>query len=267
MPAPSPLPVAKPKPAIERPRPTSAGVYLVAWLAALVLHAGGLFGWQRARSIEQVEFAVESGETSVEVSLVAALPAEQPPEAVETPPEPEPPPVVEPPPPEPMPEPVPIPEKPPEMTLPEPEPAPEPRPVAPPKPKPEKALPKPKPVPRTARPVGDGSSPIPGNDAITAQRSAGAASAKPGYLRNPHPAYPEAARAAGQQGVVMLRVSVDAQGNPTSVRLTRSSGFAVLDERARSTVASQWKFKPARIDGQPVASTVVIPIRFTLNGR
>lgn len=263
MPAPPPLPTAKLQPVLERPRPTSTGVYLVAWVAALALHAGGLFGWQRSHSREQVEFAVESADASVEVSLVAALPAEPPPEAVETPPEPEPLPAVEPPPPEPPP----IPEKPPEMTLPEPEPLPKPQPILPAKPKRENALPTPKLAPRVARPVGDGSSPVPGNDAITARRSAGAAIAKPGYLRNPHPAYPEAARAAGQQGVVTLRVSVDAQGHPTNVALTRSSGFAVLDERARSTVAGQWKFKPARIDGEPVASTVVIPIRFTLNSR
>ena len=105
---------------------------------------------------------------------------------------------------------------------------------------------------------------LPGNDATTATAAAGAASAKPGYLRNPHPAYPEAARAARQQGVVMLQVRVGAGGNVSSVRVARSSGFPLLDERARSTVAERWKFRPAKAGGVPIASDVTIPIRFTL---
>ena len=35
--------------------------------------------------------------------------------------------------------------------------------------------------------------------------------------------------------------------------------------RARSTVASQWSFKPAKAGGVAVAADVVIAIRFTLN--
>jgi len=127
-----------------------------------------------------------------------------------------------------------------------------------------KEEPKPQPVARPARPVGDGSSAVPGNDATTAKAASGANSAKAGYLRNPHPAYPEAARAAKQQGVVTLLVNVDAGGGVNGVRITRSSGFPLLDERARSTVAGSWKFKPAKANGVPIASSVSIPIRFTL---
>ena len=57
--------------------------------------------------------------------------------------------------------------------------------------------------------------------------------AKPAYLRNPHPAYPEEARAAHEQGVVTLRVNVNASGHVTNVRVVQSSGFPILDERAR----------------------------------
>jgi outer membrane biosynthesis protein TonB len=39
----------------------------------------------------------------------------------------------------------------------------------------------------------------------------------------------------------------------------------LLDERARSTVASRWQFKPARVGGQAVRSQIVVPIRFTLD--
>lgn len=249
--------------ALERPGQSARGTYTWGLLVAVGLHAGIIFGWPKAKILmEPPEFAVESADSSVEVSLVAALPAEEAVQAVEPPPEPSP---VEPPPPEPKPEPPPviIPEKPPEMTVPDPEPAskptPPPRPVQ--KPKTEKP-PQPKPV---ARASGDGSSQIPGNDATTARASAGALGAKPGYLRNPHPSYPEDARAAGHQGTVMLFVKVDEQGKVISVRISRTSGFASLDERARSTVAEQWMFKPAKAGGVAVASEVVIPIQFTLN--
>jgi protein TonB len=251
-------------PMLERPSQNARGAYALGLLAALSVHAAVIFGWPPPRvQMEQVEFGVEAADTSVEVSLVAALPAEEPVAVLE--PDPVEPPAVVPPPPETTPEPEPIPDKPAEMTIPVPEPAP--RPIPPPrvqaKPKPSKQA-SPKPV-REVRASGDGSSAIPGADATTARASAGALGAKPGYLRNPHPAYPEDARAAGHQGTVSLFVRVDAQGRVAAVRVTRSSGFASLDERARSTVASQWSFRPAKAGGLPIASDVIIPIRFTLN--
>ena len=250
----------------ERPQQQTGRRYTLGLLAALGLHAAVIFGWPKAAVVmEQVEFAVESADSSVEVSLVAALPAEEPVAEV-VPPEPKP---VEPPPPVPVPEPLPEPppliEKPPEIPIPEPEPEPKPtpRPQVQPKPKAQKP-PLPKPAP-AARASGDGSLAIPGNDATTARASAGALGAKPGYLRNPHPSYPEDARAAGHQGTVMLYVKVSAEGRVLSVRVSKSSGYRSLDERARSTVASQWSFKPAKAGGVAVAADVVIPIRFTLN--
>ena len=106
---------------------------------------------------------------------------------------------------------------------------------------------------------------MPGNDATTARVSAGPLGAKPGYLRNPHPPYPEDARAAGHTGTVTLYVRVDENGRVVSVRVSGSSGHASLDEQARSTVASRWAFKPARAGGVAVASDILIPIKFTLN--
>jgi protein TonB len=252
-----PAVIRRTHPGVELPRQNARGSYALGLLAALGLHAAVLFGWPPPRVlVEAAEFGVEAADSSIEVSLISAMPAEE--IVAEIPPEPPP---VEPPPPDAVAEPPPVPEKPPEMTLPEPEP--KPQPPSPPKPKPQKA-PQPKPA-RVARASGDGSSAVPGNDATTARASAGALGAKPGYLRNPHPSYPEEARTAGHQGTVTLYVRVDEQGRVASARVSNSSGYALLDERALSTVASQWIFKPAKVGGLAVASDVIIPIRFTLN--
>ncbi len=236
--------------------------YGVGILAALGIHALILFGW-RMQKFEKAEFGMDAADSSVEVSLVAAPPDEDKVEPVKDVVAPEPevvPPPVEP---TPVPETPPPLEKPPEMTRPASTPVPVeiPKPATP----PQKLPPKIKPVARKPRNSGDGSAVHPGNDATTMSASSGALSAKPGYLRNPNPAYPEQARAAGQQGVVHLRVKVSAQGTVISVEVARSSGFPLLDERARSTVLESWIFKPAQLNGNAVSSEVTIPIRFTLD--
>jgi periplasmic protein TonB len=252
---------AQPKDAMELLRPSPVG-YVFGAVAALAIHGGILFGWSKGHTYEKIEYGIEFGEESVEVDLVAALPAEEVVETTEATPEPEPEPEITPPPPEAVPEPPPELEKPPEMTLPEPPPVqPPPTPVKP-KPKPPKT--EAKPVPRVAKVAGDGSAAIPGTATTTQRRSVGGRSSKPGYLRNPHPAYPEEARKLRQQGVVNLRVEVNEEGDPVSVVLSRSSGYPLLDERALTTVRERWKFKAPRVDGIPVSTSVVIPIRFTL---
>lgn len=252
-----------PKDALERLRPSPVG-YVIGAVAALAIHAGILFGWSKSHHYEQIEYGVEIGEESVEVDLVAALPAEEVVDMTEVPPEPEPEPEVTPPPPEPIPEPPPEPEKPPEMTLPEPppvqqQPPPPPPTPAQPKPKPQKSKPA-----RVAKVSGDGSAPIPGTASTTQRRGVGGQSSKPSYLSNPHPAYPEEARKLRQEGVVNLRVVVSEEGDPVSVVLSRSSGYPLLDERALTTVRDRWKFRAPRVDGVPVRTSVVIPIRFDL---
>ncbi len=82
---------------------------------------------------------------------------------------------------------------------------------------------------------------------------------QPEYLANPKPAYPYAARQRHQEGTVLLLVTLDADGNPTSVEVEQSSGVAVLDDAARKKVAADWRFKPGQ------GSTVHVPVEFHLN--
>jgi protein TonB len=89
----------------------------------------------------------------------------------------------------------------------------------------------------------------------------------PSYFRNPPPPYPAEARRLAQEGLVMIRVQVDAQGKVASALVSNTSGYALLDEAAMKT-AGGWQFKPAHLAGIAVSTQVDVPIRFRLkNGR
>lgn len=84
------------------------------------------------------------------------------------------------------------------------------------------------------------------------------------YLNNPRPAYPPLARRLGEQGQVLLRAYVSADGRPEQIELRRSSGSARLDAAAHETVR-RWRFVPARRGDAPIAAWVLIPINFRLD--
>ena len=83
------------------------------------------------------------------------------------------------------------------------------------------------------------------------------------YLKNPAPPYPPLSRRMGEEGKVILRVSVTPQGTADSVEIRTSSGSARLDEAAQKTVRN-WKFVPAKRGETAVQSWVLVPIIFKL---
>lgn len=83
------------------------------------------------------------------------------------------------------------------------------------------------------------------------------------YLNNPKPGYPSISRRLGEEGVVMLRVYVSAQGTPDQIQLLKSSGFARLDQAAQEAVA-RWRFVPARQGKIATAAWVQVPVSFQL---
>ncbi|MFS8776201.1 energy transducer TonB [Synechococcus sp. W65.1] len=88
--------------------------------------------------------------------------------------------------------------------------------------------------------------------------------ARPIPGRNPPPPYPPQARRLGQQGQVLLRAKVNAQGQVQQVEIASSSGFPALDRAAQEAV-QRWEFSPALRNNVPIESWVVVPIQFTLN--
>ena len=83
------------------------------------------------------------------------------------------------------------------------------------------------------------------------------------YRQNPAPRYPLAARRAGEQGTVTLKVRVTSEGLPERVEVEKTSGSSRLDAAALDAVR-QWRFVPARRGATPVESWVLVPVVFRL---
>lgn len=83
------------------------------------------------------------------------------------------------------------------------------------------------------------------------------------YLNNPSPIYPPLSRRLREQGLVLLKVKVRADGSADSVLIERASGSARLDDAALSAV-KRWQFVPAKRGNEPVESWVLVPIEFEL---
>lgn len=83
------------------------------------------------------------------------------------------------------------------------------------------------------------------------------------YLHNPSPAYPALSRRLHEQGTVLLRVYVNADGSADRIEVRASSGHERLDRAARDVVG-HWRFTPALRGDTPVAAWVLVPISFSL---
>jgi protein TonB len=79
-------------------------------------------------------------------------------------------------------------------------------------------------------------------------------------LSGTRPDYPRDALRDGIQGEVLLLVSIDGQGHPTAVIVSKSSGDRRLDIAARKHVLAAWRFEAT---GHNQSAT--LPIRFKLN--
>jgi protein TonB len=84
----------------------------------------------------------------------------------------------------------------------------------------------------------------------------------PRLIYSVDPEFSDEARRQKYQGVVVLSVIVDSQGNPQRIRVVRPLGMG-LDEKAVDAV-KQYKFKPAMEGGKPVPVEITIEVNFQL---
>ena len=81
-------------------------------------------------------------------------------------------------------------------------------------------------------------------------------------LKKQEPKYSVEARAARLQGTVVIQVAIGTDGLAHDARVLRGVGLG-LDENAIDAV-SQWQFKPAMKDGQPVKVKATIEVNYRL---
>ena len=80
----------------------------------------------------------------------------------------------------------------------------------------------------------------------------------------PTPVYPPRARQAGQEGKVILRVTINSSGQTESIEVKTSSNYSSLDEAAKEAVR-RVRFRPYTSGGVAMRAMADIPFEFKLN--
>ena len=75
------------------------------------------------------------------------------------------------------------------------------------------------------------------------------------------PKYPTLARDSRVEGIVILDVIIDEHGSVTSTRVLKS--VALLDQAAIDAVR-QWRFTPARLNGEAIPIVMTVTVTFRL---
>jgi protein TonB len=87
-----------------------------------------------------------------------------------------------------------------------------------------------------------------------------AVESRPDSLR---PFYPEGARRRGVEGDVVLRLLIDADGSLAKVEVIGDPGAGLGEAGARAI--RQFRFRPGKVGGQPVATTITYVLHFVLD--
>ena len=87
----------------------------------------------------------------------------------------------------------------------------------------------------------------------------------PKLIDKVNPVYPEEARKAKVEGVVILGARIDKEGNVSNVMVIKSKE-SLLNEAAMDAVR-KWKYEPMVIEGKPVEAVFTVTISFKLNGK
>lgn len=83
------------------------------------------------------------------------------------------------------------------------------------------------------------------------------------YLNNPRPPYPPMSKRLGEQGEVVIRTLIGADGTAKEASILRSSGFDRLDQTALAT-ALKWRYVPGKRAGVAESMWFNVPFNFVL---
>lgn len=82
---------------------------------------------------------------------------------------------------------------------------------------------------------------------------------EPTKIKNVNPTYPDIARQARVQGIVILECTISPQGRVTDVKVLR--GIPLLDQAAIDAVR-QWVYTPTLLNGVPVPVIMTVTVNF-----
>ena len=85
---------------------------------------------------------------------------------------------------------------------------------------------------------------------------------EPRKIRDARPEYPEIARAARVQGIVVIEIGIDALGKVSAAQVLR--GVPLLDQAALDAVR-QWEFEPTLLNGAPVPVIMTVTVNFSIH--
>lgn len=89
--------------------------------------------------------------------------------------------------------------------------------------------------------------------------------AKPIRHLHKFPPYPEAALRNGEEGSVLVRLTIAADGRVNDAIIAQSSGNGDLDRNTVRWIKSRWRYSPATLNGQPVVSTIEVRVTFAMS--
>ncbi len=78
------------------------------------------------------------------------------------------------------------------------------------------------------------------------------------------PEYPEIARKAHREGVVIVQAVIDRDGSVVSAEILRDIGLGCGEAATRAI--REWKYTPATLDGRPVTVYLTVTVTFKLAG-
>jgi protein TonB len=141
-------------------------------------------------------------------------------------------------------------------------------PLAPAESEPSSAMESAEPASEDSLGIGPGTSPgpvgVPDGGAGEDIRPANAPDVTPPVaILTTQPKYPSPAIHVRMQGVVILEAIIGTDGEVRGARVLRSAG-ALLDEAAEKAIL-EWRYRPARVAGKPVAVYLTVTVKFGIS--
>ena len=78
--------------------------------------------------------------------------------------------------------------------------------------------------------------------------------------------YPAMSKRLGEEGTVVLLLTVSGEGRVTEAKIDQSSGFERLDEAASKEAVRSWRFLPGTRNGKPETMQFRLKVTFSLKG-